>query len=156
MTQIQTLTTLLEREQAERDAARAAWEAAQRSAGEASAQAAQLVSYRSDYSTRWSQRFSQQASIEILRCYHSFVDRLDQAVAQQNHVAARAQTQCDALQQQLCQCEIRVASVQRLIERRIAAEKLHTDRREQKTLDEAAQRQARARGRPFDAGLVTA
>ena len=75
MTQIETLKTLLEREQSERDMVRVAWETAQRQAQQAREQASQLTQYRSDYRAKWSQRFTQSHTIEILRHYQSYVAR---------------------------------------------------------------------------------
>ncbi len=140
MSRMQTLLILLEREQAERDRARAAWEAAHRGATDARRQAEQLTTYRADYNARWSERFATQASIEIVRCYHGFVGRLEQAIAQQEHVATRAHVQRDDAQARLRVAETRVASVERLIERRRATERALEERRDQKSVDEMAQR----------------
>lgn len=140
MTRLQTLHTLLEREQTERDAALAAFQAAQNQQAGAQAQAEQLLQYRSEYRANWSSRFAQGASMDIVRCYHGFVDRLDQAIAQQSLVLIRAQEQVQAARERLLQSERRVASVSKLITRRQLAMAQAAGRREQKALDESAQR----------------
>ena len=54
----------------------------------AEAQAEQLVAYRREYEQRWSAQFCREGKIELVRCYQGFVQRLTQAVEQQQRVAA--------------------------------------------------------------------
>jgi len=83
--------------------------------------------------------------MEILRSYHGFLSRLEQAIAQQQSVVEHAQRMVQAHRQRLVEREIRVATVERLIQRREAMLAKSADRREQKNLDELAQRLATAR-----------
>ncbi|MGZ5251903.1 MAG: flagellar FliJ family protein, partial [Caldimonas sp.] len=62
-------------------------EAAQRAAA---AQAEQLVTYRREYEQRWSAEFCREGKIELVRCYQGFIERLSQAVEQQERIAAHA------------------------------------------------------------------
>jgi flagellar FliJ protein len=139
-TSLDSLNTLLEHAQSERDEALAALRQAEGRAQAAQQQHEQLVNYRGDYQKRWSQQFAQRGAIEILHCYQTFHDRLDQAITQQSFAA----TQCDSAvaraRQLLLERELRVASVRKLIERRGQALQQQADRRDQKMTDEAAQR----------------
>jgi flagellar FliJ protein len=70
------------------------------------------------------------------------MDRLTQAVEQQQRVVVHAQAALDQAKLKLRDGEIRVASVRKLIERRQAEARLSSDRREQKATDEFAARAA--------------
>ena len=143
MDRMQLLATLLEREERRRDEALALWQDLQRQAAAAQAQADSLQGYRGEYRQRWTAQFRQGGTMDILRCYQGFAERLDQAItAQQGQcdlVAQRVQQALAALRQR----ETRVAMVRKLIERRQAAARLQQDRRDQKASDEAAQRMRR-------------
>ena len=145
MDRLDLLNTLLEREKEKRAAARADGRAAARQARAAREQAESLVAYRGEYRQRWSAQFAQRAPIEILRCYQGFVERLEQAIGTQQNAAEAAAARVQAAQARLRHRETKVATVQRLIERRLQAGALREQRREQKTSDEAAQRLAWAR-----------
>jgi flagellar FliJ protein len=140
MPQIQALNTLAQREQQARDQAVAALRHAEDSAQRARDQATQLMSYRSDYEARWAAQFNRRGTMEIVQCYRSFMQRLDQAVQQQSRVADAAEAQAGQARAALLDHERRLASVRKLIERR-ATERVHAGRRqEQKHNDELAQR----------------
>jgi flagellar FliJ protein len=137
---MQSLQILLLREQQQRDQAQAALRRADDAARRAREQHAQLLAYRSEYESRWSAQFNQGGRIEILACYRSFMQRLDQAVAMQSRQAGLAAAQLEPLRLALLECERRVASVRKLIDRRLA-ERAHAGRQhEQKQTDELAQR----------------
>lgn len=141
-TNMATLETLLEREIAERDAALAALQQAQQRAAATREQAEQLAAYRVEYQQRWAAQFSRRVTIEILRCYQEFGQRLGEAIHQQQHVADHAQTQLQRARETLTAQEIRCASVRKLIERRVQEINRAADLREQKQTDESAQRAA--------------
>ena len=61
----------------------AAWRAS-------AAQAEQLVLYRREYEQRWSTEFCREGKIELVRCYQGFIERLSQAVEQQERIAGHA------------------------------------------------------------------
>jgi len=140
MDRLSLLHTLLEREKEKRDAALADLREATDQAQAAREQADGLVAYRGEYRKRWAAQFAQRAPIEILHCYQGFVDRLEQAIGAQQGVAEHAASRVQAARIRLRHRETKVATVQRLIERRAQATALQELRREQKTLDEAAQR----------------
>ena len=140
MKRLALLRTLLEREQKRRDEQMAAVRNAVANAEAQQQQADGLTGYRSEYCRKWSAQFQQAASIEILRSYQGFLSRLDQAIVQQQSVLEHAHRMVEAQRQRLIEREIRVKTVQRLIERREAVLAKVADRRDQKNLDELAQR----------------
>jgi flagellar FliJ protein len=140
MKRLALLRTLLEREQKRRDEQMAAVRNAVANAEAQQQQADGLTGYRSEYCRKWSAQFQQAASIEILRSYQGFLSRLDQAIVQQQSVLEHAHRMVEAQRQRLIEREIRVKTVQRLIERREAMLAKVADRRDQKNLDELAQR----------------
>ena len=140
MKRLALLRTLLEREQKRRDEQMAAVRNAAANAEAQQQQADSLTVYRSEYCQKWSAQFQQAAQMEILRSYHGFLSRLDQAITQQKSVVEHAHRMVAAQRQRLVEREIRVATVERLIKRREAMLAKITDRRDQKNLDELAQR----------------
>ena len=134
------LTTLLEQAEADRNRALAAFNQLRARSDAARIQAAQLEDYRRDYQQRWSAQFALGAGLDIVRCYQGFADRLETAITQQGHALAQARAG-DALSAQ----ELRVASVRKLIDRRVQAQRQLLERREQKADDEHAMRVALAR-----------
>lgn len=151
MDRLSLLHTLLEREKEKRDAALTDWRNAEAQERAAREQADSLVAYRGEYRKRWQAQFAKSAQIEILHCYQGFVDRLEQAIGAQQGVAEQAVSRVQAARLRLRHRETKVATVQRLIERRLQASALHEQRREQKTVDEAAQRLTWARASVFAA-----
>jgi len=139
---LQPLIALLEQTERERDEARLHLLRARDAQHGASNQAEQLLAYRRDYEARWGAQFGRAGAIELVRCYQGFVDRLSQAVDHQAKVAAHAAVNAEAAEQALREREQRVASVRKLIERRIAEVRRDAGRNEQKQLDEFATRAA--------------
>ena len=145
MKRLALLHTLLEREKKRRDEQMAQVRNAVANAESQQQQADGLTTYRSEYCQKWSAQFRQAAQMEILRSYHGFLSRLDQAISQQQSVIEHAHRMVDVQRQRLIEREIRVATVERLIKRREALLAKVADRREQKNLDEMAQRLTSAR-----------
>ena len=145
MKRLALLHTLLEREKKRRDEQMAQVRNAVANAAAQQQQADGLTTYRSEYCQKWSAQFRQAAQMEILRSYHGFLSRLDQAIAQQVSVIEHAQRMVEVQRQKLIEREIRVATVERLIKRRESLLAKLADRREQKNLDEMAQRVTSAR-----------
>jgi flagellar FliJ protein len=145
MKRLALLHTLLERERKRRDEQMAQVRNAVANVEAQQQQADSLTGYRSEYCQKWSAQFQQSAQIEILRSYHGFLARLDQAITQQQSVVEHATRMVDAQRQRLVEREIRVATVERLIKRREAMLAKVADRRDQKNLDEMAQRVTSAR-----------
>ncbi|MEP7099918.1 MAG: flagellar export protein FliJ [Burkholderiales bacterium] len=142
MTDVQTLTILLAQNERQRDAALAEHQRARGAAEAAKGQVEQLRTYRREYEQRWSAQFCREGRIELVHCYQSFMERLTLAVEQQARVAEHAAQQVERALGTLRDCELRCASVRKLIERRVAEQRLATERRDQKQTDEAATRAA--------------
>lgn len=140
-----TLKTLLEQAETERNQALAAFNQSRARCDAERTQATQLDTYRADYEQRWSLRFTQGAALEIVRCYRGFADRLEVAITQQGHAIAQAQAALARAGDALTAHELRVASVRKLIERRQQEARRSADRREQAANDEMAQRVAARR-----------
>ncbi len=145
MTPIRSLMTLLQQAQAERDVALATLQRAQAAADRAHQQADQLLSYRRDYERRWNGQFAQQGTMDIVQCYQSFMQRLSQAVEQQQRSAQYSARQAQAAGDVLRSHEMRVASIRKLIERRTRETQAALARSEQRQNDERAAQSARQR-----------
>lgn len=136
------LEMLLEREEAERDAAAMAVRQSQDHLQRLQSQTQQFMQHRADYVARWQQHFHQAGGIEIVHCYNSFMHRLDQAMAQLGVQQRQAELNLQRQQHRLVEHETRVAAIRKLISRRLETHERTQQRREQKQTDEAAQRAA--------------
>ena len=136
------LMALLGQAERERDDAVANARRAEAAHKAAEDQADQLVAYRLDYEARYREKFSRQSSIDQFQTYQGFMGRLSLAVDQQKNVVANVLRRVDAAREVVREQELRVASVRKLIERRLAELRLAADRREQKQTDEFASRAA--------------
>lgn len=152
-TDLHALRTLLQHAESERDAALQPLRQAEQRRQAAEDQARALNHYRGQYHQRWSQQFRQGGAVEILHCYQSFNQRLEQAVQMQHNNTQQLAADVERARSLLAQREMRVASVRKLIERREAEARRGADRREQKAADETAQRAAWQHG-PLTARLA--
>ena len=134
------LGTVLEHATADRDTALGAVRRDEDQGRRLQAQAEQLLNYRGEYQQRWSAQFSRRGTPEIVQCYRSFMDRLDEAMVQQRAQVTAANAQCERLRAVLAAAEMRVASVKKLIERRHGEQRRVQVMREQRQTDEHAQR----------------
>ena len=142
MNPMQPLLALLAQTERERDAALADAQRTAQAQQAATDQAELLLNYRREYEQRWGAQFRSEGKMELVNCYRGFVERLTQAVDQQQRVAAHASAQCERARDTLLQHEVRVASVRKLIERRAAELRLTAERIEQKQTDEFGARMA--------------
>ena len=154
---METLATMLEQAEAQRNVALAAFNQARARRDAIRAQAQELAAYRDDYQLRWAAQFHQRgAALDIVRCYRQFADRLESAIAQQQHAVQVADQALVRANDTLAAHELRVASVRKLIERRQAELQRGAQRRDQRAADELAltmqQQLQRERGHrgPFD------
>jgi flagellar protein FliJ len=136
------LMALLGQAERERDEALTAMQRANGAHVAAQAQADQLVAYRGEYEARFKEQFSRKSSIDILQCYQGFSARLGQAIDQQQQIAGHAALRLEQSRELLRSQEMRVASVRKLLERRVQEMRLAADRRDQKQTDEFAARAA--------------
>jgi len=111
--------------------------------GNAREQMEQLESYAADTDARWAASSQRACSVEIMRHYGQFMDRLQQAIGLQRHVVADLEREVGAAAQALLNTEIRIASLNRLLERKQSGLRKLQAWREQKQLDEFAAMQQR-------------
>jgi flagellar FliJ protein len=142
MNALQPLMTLLEHASAQRDQALAAHQRALDAVQAAEQQTEGLREHRRQTMQRTTEQFRQAGAVQLMQCYHGFMDRLDEAVVQQERQLSLQQGRCAAAQAALVAAEQRVAAVRKLIEGR-TAEAAHTlARQDQKATDESASRAA--------------
>lgn len=105
----------------------------------------QLLAYRGEYHLRHPATGGRTSSIEVLRYHEGFMQRLDQALAQQRAQVQQCTARCQELRATLVAEETHVASVRRLLERRDAQALRVEARQEQRHSDETAMQQYRRR-----------
>ncbi|MEX8517196.1 MAG: flagellar export protein FliJ [Leptothrix sp. (in: b-proteobacteria)] len=137
---LQSLGVLLEHAERERDQARVRLQRAELALNNAQTQAEQLQQYRTESDQRWNAQARQGISIALLQCHQQFSGRLHGAVGQQDQQLARLQADQQRRQAELLACELRVASVRKLLERRSGVLQQQAERSEQKQLDERSSR----------------
>lgn len=136
----QSLKTLLEHAERQRDEGLLAVQQAESQEQALRTQAEQLQAYRAEYEARHPARSGRAAPIELLRCHLGFMQRLQQAQAQQQTQWQAAQVRLVQRRESLLALEIRVAAVRKLIERRVHDKQQTHQRQEQRRNDEAVQR----------------
>ena len=139
---LRSLRLLLAQAERQRDAALAeqlkldaAWRAA-------AAQAEQLVLYRREYEQRWSAEFCREGKMELVRCYQGFMERLTQAVEQQERIAGHAAAQAERAAAIMRGHDVRAAALKKLAERRLKEGERVAAGAEQRLHDEQASRAA--------------
>ena len=142
MTPMQPLITLLAQSEAERDSAQAEFARLTAVHQTAALQAEQLVQYRLDYEQRWAKQFQSASTMTLVQCYRGFMQRLSLAVEQQQQACRHAAQQAGLARSSLVAHEIRVATVRKLVERRVADDLSAQARKDQKNSDEFAARSA--------------
>jgi len=132
------LDTLLELAMRQRDEALAELLRAEEAARRLRLQADQLRTYRCEYHERGPTRAGATAPIELLHCHRGFMQRLDQALTQQQGQLQAAEARVVQLRGALLALETRVASVRKLLERRAQELQRVDARQEQRRGDDAA------------------
>lgn len=132
------LDTLLEHAVRQRDDALAALLQAEENARRLRLQAEQLHAYRGEYRDRGPTRAGSTAPVELLHCHRHFMQRLDQALGQQTGHLQAADARIVQLRGVLLAHETRVASVRKLLERRVQELRRVAARQEQRRSDDAA------------------
>ncbi len=120
MAPLEPLIALLGQAERERDEAQAHLLKLREAERAAVQQCERLRQYRSEYDGRFGARAGAGRGIELLRCAQGFAERLSHAVEQQERVAEHAARQVAAAEAQWREAELRVASVRKLIENRVA------------------------------------
>jgi len=138
----QSLVTLLEHAERQRDAALAQQRRADAALDAAMRQHDQLATYSREHQSRWSTALRQSVAMPLVQCHHAFTDRLHQAVTMQSEQVDRARQALSRRQSETLEAERRVAAINKLIQRRTDAARLHQNRQEQRQIDERASRMA--------------
>jgi flagellar protein FliJ len=146
---METLATLLEQAEQQRNIALAAFNQSRARRDEARTQAREVALYRDDYSARWNGQFQRGAALEVLRSYHQFSARLELAISQQAHALAVCEQALARANDVLAAHELRVASVRKLIERRRHEQRQGLEQSEQRATDEQALRMSKSARNPF-------
>jgi len=134
----QPLQTLITHAEQARDAALAALLQAEESSRRLRQQWEQLQAYHADYAARAPGLKGLAAPIDALRSHHAFMQRLDQALAQQQGLLQAADQRAAQQRQTLLTLETRVASVRKLCERRQHEAQRSADRLDERRRDESA------------------
>ena len=142
MTPTHALLTLLVQCEGERDSVQAELLRVSALHQSAQAQSDQLLTYRRDYEARWTLQFQSASSITLVQCYLGFMQRLNLAVEQQQHVATQTALHVERARSDLVAKELRVATVRKLLERRGNEDRVAQARKDQKISDEFAARSA--------------
>ena len=136
----QSLQTLLSHAEHERDEAKAALLQAEEAGRRLHQQWQQLQAYHADYAARAPTLGGRAAPIDTLRSHHAFMQRLDQALAQQQGLLQAAEQRVTQQRQTLLALETRVASVRKLQQRRLQEAQRNAQRLEQRRSDDGATR----------------
>jgi flagellar protein FliJ len=136
----QSLNTVLWHAEQQRDQALAELQRAEERVLAMQQQAEQLHSYRADTRQRWQGATGRTSAIELVHCTQHFMQRLDQALAQQQAQVNSAQAGCQRVRDKLLALELRVASVRKLMQRRGAEAQQVQQRQDQRRNDEFARR----------------
>ena len=139
-----SLLVVLEAAEKARDAAVADVEGGRRAYEAARQQAQSLVDWRHEYQRKWQSQFKQSGGMEIMRCYQGFMERLAEAVSDQDKRVEQARQYLERCQAQLIERERKVAAVAQLMDRRRAEAQLKQNRMDQKATDEVAARAGRS------------
>jgi flagellar FliJ protein len=129
-----------------RDACQGRLAVARRTVAQDLDQLHQLQAYAGDKDTRWIQAGTTVFSGELVKHHYQFMDRLQQAMAQQSGVIQSSEVAKDKVAAVLLEAEIRLAGLKEILRLRLRAKDVLQKRREQKQTDEfASQQYARKR-----------
>lgn len=148
----QSLATVLQHAEVQRDQALAAMLQAEDAVRRLQLQGEQLQAYRLESLQRNPAQGGRSTSVEMLRYHQGFMQRLDQAIDQQQAQTESTQVQAGRLRAALIAQETRVASVRKLMERRSHEALMLNAKMEQRRMDEAASRRSPA----LDSGMAQA
>ncbi len=113
--------------------------------GEAQAQLDALRGYRNDYEKQFANRSGQGMPIHLLRDYHGFLGKMEQAVQHQEVIVEQARARLQKGQEQWAELRRKVKAYETMAARHEARELLKEGRRDQRNMDEFASRAHRLR-----------
>lgn len=133
------LHTLLSEAERTRDAALSALVKAEQHAARLQQQAEQLAQYRGELRQRHPASAGRSAGMDRVLVHEGFSGKLQDVIDQQQAQRLAALTAVQRRQEALRACELRVASVRKLLQRRAGVLAQASQRREQRQTDETAQ-----------------
>lgn len=138
MSSLNALMVAIEAAVRKRDAARTGMQERQRAQQAAQAQMEQLQTYVQEMQVRWGAQEALAVQPEVMHHQYQFMERLQHAIGLQTKVMADVRIRLETAQQALMACELRVTSLNKVVEVRKRDMALVQMRREQKETDERA------------------
>lgn len=138
MTSLNALMVAIEAAVRKRDAARQTVQARQEALQAAQAQLDQLQGYDREMQGRWGAHETQLVQPEVMFHQYQFMDRLQHAIGLQTKAVQDLSIRLEAAQQALLAAELRVSSLNKVVEVRKRDMALAQMRREQKETDDRA------------------
>ena len=138
MPKFKALSLAIEQATQQRDALARQHAQAHKTLQFAQGQLQQLQSYAQDTDARWIGGHALNLSVELIRHHYQFMDRLQQASAQQMGVIANQEQHVARVHQVLLQAEYRLAAFKQVLQGRREGQQVLQQRREQRVTDEFA------------------
>ena len=138
MSSLNALNVAIEAAERKRDAARTTMQERQRAQQAAQAQMDQLQGYVQEMQGRWGAQEGLAVQPEVMHHQYQFMERLQHAIGLQTRVVSDQNIRLDASRQALLAAELRVSSLQKVVQARQRDLALTQMRREQKETDERA------------------
>jgi flagellar protein FliJ len=145
MSKLKSIALAIEVATRRRDEASKALVELQRALGFANNQMEQLASYARDSESRWMASAQVSAMPEMMLHHYQFMDRLEQAIKMQQGVIADQGLSVERARQVVLQAEFRLASLNRVMQSRVAEMNARATRQEQREMDDLAALMHRAR-----------
>lgn len=98
----------------------------------------QLDAYAGETATRWAPGALERPGAEIVAHYYQFMERLQQAIEMQRGVLEGLRRESEAAQRALLAAEVRMTSLRRLLDAKLAELARERARSDQKQMDEFA------------------
>ncbi|UUC94272.1 MULTISPECIES: flagellar export protein FliJ [Comamonas] len=138
MSSLNALNVAIEAAERKRDEARTAMQERQRAQQAAQAQMDQLQGYVLEMQARWGAQEGMAVQPEVMHHQYQFMERLQHAIGLQTRVVADQNIRLETARQALLAAELRVTSLQKVVQARRRDVALAQMRREQKDTDERA------------------
>ena len=139
------LHLLLDRERSLRDERQQALQAHQDRERLTRHQWEQLLNYRDGYVQHWQAQFQRGSTPQVMQVYRQFEERLNAALAQQAHTLRHVEGLVAQARAQLLAQELKVATIEKLMDRRLEKSAERARLLEQRQNDDWAQRAHRSR-----------
>ena len=149
MSSLNALKVAVEVATRQRDAARQALQDTLRIQQAGQAQLDQLASYAQETQPRWGLNAGTVVQPEVMFHHYQFMDRLEHAIGLQTGAVGEQAQRVERARRALLDTELRLASLQKVVERKQHEQAVAQMRREQKQTDERAALRLAANHRPL-------